>query len=164
MKNQNQNVEIYEVPTEEDLEVRIYGTYEERKKWTIESMDEEILEYFNKKTFNGGFRYFLSAENTVAIAYETPVKFHKYDSESGSNVFDLGNSHVITFSKEIWREWARQNSIWIDLENSIICAQQQMLETFLKILKINGLSMSIQDKKAKVLKFDAEKTAKELRF
>ena len=124
MNMKNQNVEIYEVPTDEEFEIRIYGTYEERKKWTIESMDEEVLEFFNKKEFNGGFRYFLSAENTVAIAYETPVKFHKYDHESGINVFDLGNNHVITFSKEIWREWARENSIWIDLDASIICAQE----------------------------------------
>ena len=156
--------EIYEVPTQEEMDIRIYGTYEDRKKFNIASMDQEILEYFNKKEFNGGFRYFLSAENTIAMAYEKPVKFHKYDSESGMNTFDLGNGHVLTFSKEVWREWARENSIWIDLDAGIICAQEQMLETFLKILKINNLSMSIQDKKTKVLKFDAEKTCKDLRF
>lgn len=160
----NQNVEIYEVPTDEELEIKIYGTYEQRKKWNIASMDQEVLDYFVEKDFNGSSRYFLDVDNVVAIAYNKPVKFHKFDPKTQINSFDLGNNHVVTFSKEVWKEWIRQNSIWIDLDNSIICGQEQMLETFLRILKINGLSMSIQDKKAKVLKFDAEKTAKELRF
>lgn len=160
----NENVEIYQVPSDEEMEIKIYGQYEDRKKFTIESMDEEVLEYFNKKPFNGTSRYFLSPDNTVSIAYEKPVCWHKYDPATGLNSFDLGNNHVITFTKDVWKEWIRENSIWIDLENSIICAQQQMLETFLKILKINNLSMTIQDKKAKVLKFSPEKTTKDLRF
>lgn len=163
MKNENEN-EFYEVPSEEEMEIRLYGTYEERKKWNIASMDQEVLDYFVEKDFNGSSRYFLDVNNVVAIAYNKPVKYHKFDSATGLNSFDLGNNHVITFTKDVWKEWIRQNSIWIDLENSIICAQEQMLETFLKILKINGLSMSIQDKKAKVLKFEPEKTTKDLRF
>lgn len=167
MKTENENAkveEFYDVPSEEDFEIKIYGQYEDRKKWTIESMDEEILEYFNKKPFNEGFRYFLSSDNVVAIAYNKPVKFHKFDPATSLNSFDLGNNHIITFTKDVWKEWIRENSIWIDLDNSIICAQEQMLETFLKILKINGLTMTIQDKKTKVLKFQAEKTCKDLRF
>ncbi|MBO5853221.1 MAG: hypothetical protein J6Q61_00625 [Bacteroidales bacterium] len=63
------NVEIYEVPAQEDMEIKIYGTYEERKKWNIASMDEEVLDYFVEKDFNGSSRYFLDVDNVVAIAY-----------------------------------------------------------------------------------------------
>lgn len=83
------NVEIYEVPAQEDMEIKIYGTYEERKKWNIASMDEEVLDYFVEKDFNGSSRYFLDVDNVVAIAYQKPVKFHKYDPKSGMNSFDL---------------------------------------------------------------------------
>ena len=89
MKNQNENSEFYEVPTDEEMEIKIYGQYEDRKKFNIASMDEEVLDFFVQKEFNKGFRYFLSAENTVSIAYEKPVKFHKYDPKSGMNSFDL---------------------------------------------------------------------------
>ena len=160
----NENVEIYEVPAQEEMDLKIYGTYEERKKWNIASMDEGVLDFFVEKEFNGSTRYFLDVENVVAIAYNKPVKFHKYDPKTGMNSFDFGNDHVVTFTKEVWKEWIRQNSIWIDLVSEKICAQEQMLETFLKILKVNGLSMTIFDKKAKVLKFQPEKTGKDLRF
>lgn len=85
----NENVEIYQVPTDEEMEIKIYGTYDDRKKFTIASMDEGVLDYFVQKEFNGGFRYFLDVDNVVAIAYEKPVKFHKYDPKSGINSFDL---------------------------------------------------------------------------
>lgn len=39
MKNENFE-EFYEVPTDEEMEIKIYGTYEDRKKWNIASMDE----------------------------------------------------------------------------------------------------------------------------
>lgn len=48
-----------------------------------------ILDYFVEKDFNGSSRYFLDVDNVVAIAYQKPVKFHKYDPKTGMNSFDL---------------------------------------------------------------------------
>lgn len=156
--------EYYEVPADSEFEIITYGDYEERKKFMIQEIDEDVLDFFNKKTTNGITKYFLQIENVVAVAYQKPVKWHKYDHLNGLNVFDFGNGHVITFTKQVFKEWIRQNSIWINEDLTEINAQQEMLNTLIKILKINGCKLSVQDKKAKTLKFNAQKTAKDLRF